>query len=585
MEKNTAWAIGLSTVVLVGFFFVQSYLMPKPENVQTNQTTAVTQETSATDKETEEVQKSLIESEVSTVQEEQFVLETEKVKVIFTNRGGDIVSYELKNHSDSETKQFIQMAENISDKNRAFSVSLGNSNAQIVDDIFNSKRIDDNTIGFYKKFFVNNEDGTKGEFTLVKTYYFKDSDDVFKLEINVDPGENFKGLNIDNVGYSIRTSPQIGPAFDPKIDRYENRQFISFNGKKKKKVILGNNQTKSFDKEWNWVAMAGKYFEILTLPENKENMENKVVYSSKSDLEGKNNGQIIMSRKSIGSNGTKDSYYIYVGPRNEKDLRVYNVPENNNWKLDGVRFDNSTQSSGILSWLEVVLKFLMEMINKVVKNWGVSIIILTVLLKLAMFPITAKTAKSTAKMQEMQPKMQALQEKYKDNPAKLNEQTAKLYKEIGYNPLSGCLPMLFQFVILFAMYNLFNNYFEFRGACFIPGWISDLSKGDSVKTLGFDIPFLGNQIRLLPVIYVLSQIFFSKITQNGGTATGQNNGQMKFMMYGLPIIFFFMFYNAPSGLLLYWTISNLIQLVQQLVINSSMAKAKQTSAKVKLIKK
>lgn len=214
------------------------------------------------------------------------------------------------------------------------------------------------------------------------------------------------------------------------------------------------------------------------------------------------------------------------------------------------------------------------MINKVVKNWGVSIIILTALLKLAMFPITAKTAKSTVKMQEMQPKMQALQEKYKDNPAKLNEQTAKLYKEIGYNPLSGCLPMIFQFVILFAMYNLFNNYFEFRGACFIPGWIPDLSKGDSIKTLGFRIPLLGNQIRLLPVIYVFSQIFFSKITQNGGTTASQNAGQMKFMMYGMPIMFFFLFYNAPSGLLIYWTVSNVIQLGQQLFINSKIKSKK-----------
>ena len=261
-----------------------------------------------------------------------------------------------------------------------------------------------------------------------------------------------------------------------------------------------------------------------------------------------------------------------MGPRNEKDLRIYNVADKNPWKLEGVRFDDSMQTSGVLSWLEIILKFLLELINKAVKNWGISIIILTALLKFAMFPITAKTAKSTVKMQEMQPKMQALQEKYRDNPQKLNEQTAKLYKEIGYNPLSGCLPMVFQFVILFAMYNLFNNYFEFRGASFIPGWISDLSAGDNVKTLGFNIPLLGNHIRLLPVIYVISQLLFGKITNNGGTTASQSAGQMKMMMYGMPILFFFLFYNAPSGLLLYWTISNLIQLGQQLYINSRIKK-------------
>ena len=128
------------------------------------------------------------------------------------------------------------------------------------------------------------------------------------------------------------------------------------------------------------------------------------------------------------------------------------------------------------------------------------------------------------------------------------------------------------------MYNLFNNYFEFRGASFIPGWISDLSAGDSVYTFKKDIPiistFLGNAIRILPVIYLASQLFYGKITMVGGTATGSNAGQMKFMMYGMPLMFFFIFYNAPSGLLLYWTVSNLIQMGQQLIINKFMAQRK-----------
>jgi len=143
--------------------------------------------------------------------------------------------------------------------------------------------------------------------------------------------------------------------------------------------------------------------------------------------------------------------------------------------------------------------------------------------------------------------------------------------------------MLFQFIILWAMYNLFNNYFEFRGALFIPGWIPDLSTGDHVYTLGFFLPFLGNQIRVLPVIYVISQLLFGKITQNGGTTmAGQSQMQMKMLMYGMPLIFFFIFYNAPSGLLLYWTVSNIIQLGQQLVINKMM---KSKMAEIKVVTK
>lgn len=584
MEKNTAWAIGLSSIVLIGFFFLQTVVMPKNQSSNQNsqettdkvQSVEASSETNSVEKAVEENEKigSVLVEDTEHFNEETFTVETEKLKVKFTSRGGDVIGYELKDHIDSDTKDFIQMAENISDSNRAFAVAIGGSESPILNDVFTARKIDDNKIGFFKKYIIRNADGTNGEFTLVKTYTFDPSDYVFKLDITVSPGENFKGLDLNGSAYSFRTTPQMGPFYNPKLNRYENRQFITYNGKNKKRVILGTNQTKTYDREWEWVSMAGKYFEVLAYPVNSDSMSSKVTYTSKSDLAGKNNAQAIMTRNAIDSNGANDTYYIYVGPRNEKDLRIYNVPENNVWKLDSVRFDGSIQTSGFLSWLEIILKFLLEIINKLVHNWGVSIIVLTALLKFAMFPITAKTAKSTVKMQEVQPRMQALQEKYKDNPQKLNEQTMKLYKEIGYNPMSGCLPLLVQFVILFAMYNLFNNYFEFRGASFIPGWISDLSVGDHVKTLGFNIPLLGNQIRILPVIYVISQLLFGKITQNGGTAAaaGQNSGQMKLMMYGMPILFFFLFYNAPSGLLLYWTVSNLIQLGQQLFINKKIKK-------------
>ncbi len=579
MEKNTAWAIGLSSVVLIGFFFLQTYVLPKPapavQEKQTSSFEAVSENSSENSENAFDFVKEekVVALDSQNQAEKTYTIETEKVKVTFTDRGGDVIGYELKNHIDSDTNGYIQMADNVTENNRAFALAIGNAENSIVNDIFTARKIDENKIGFFKEYSVKNEDGSTGKFTLVKTYTFNPDDYVFKLDVTVAPGENFKGLDVNGSSYSIRTSPQMGPFYNPKINRYENRQFVTFDGKSKKRVVLGTNQTKSFDKDWNWVAMAGKYFEVLTYPADNSSMNKKVVYTSKTELKDKTDAQAIMSRLPVDANGSNDTYYIYVGPRNEKDLRVYNVPENNVWKLDGVRFDNSIQTSGFLSWLEVILKFFLELINKLVHNWGVSIIILTALLKFAMFPITAKTAKSTVKMQALQPKMQEIQEKYRDNPQKLNEQTMKLYKEIGYNPMSGCLPMLVQFVILFAMYNLFNNYFEFRGASFIPGWISDLSSGDHIKTLGFNLPFLGNQIRLLPVIYVISQLLFGKITQNGGTAAAsQSAAQMKMMMYGMPILFFFLFYNAPSGLLLYWTVSNLIQLGQQLFINAKIKK-------------
>ena len=171
--------------------------------------------------------------------------------------------------------------------------------------------------------------------------------------------------------------------------------------------------------------------------------------------------------------------------------------------------------------------------------------------------------------------MQELQSKYANDRQKLGMEMQKLYKEAGYNPMSGCLPMIIQMFILFALYNVFNNYFEFRGASFISGWIDDLSTGDSIWTWNKNIflisSFTMNNLRILPFVYTGSQLLNGKITQFGN-AGGTTQAQMKFMIYGMPIMFFFLFYNVPSGLLLYWTVSNILQIGQQLIINSVMKK-------------
>jgi YidC/Oxa1 family membrane protein insertase len=153
----------------------------------------------------------------------------------------------------------------------------------------------------------------------------------------------------------------------------------------------------------------------------------------------------------------------------------------------------------------------------------------------------------------------------------MNAEMAELYKKEGYNPLSGCLPMLIQFPIFIAMYNLFNNHFDLRGAMFIPGWIPDLSVPESIYNFpdGFKIPLLGwTALRLLPFLYVGSQLLYGRVTQ---TPDQKGNSQMKLMLYVMPIVFFFILYDVPSGLLLYWIMSNLLTLVQQVIINKYLA--------------
>ncbi len=595
MDKKTLMAILLSTIVVIASFIVQPILFKNSynsdesaQNAASEQNLEATSENSVSE---EQINKAII-SDVGTntsIEEKTFEFDTKKAKIVLTNKGGDLISYNLSDHIDTDTKVGVQLVDNVSEKNRALSVGFGAVDSPIINDLFNYEQIDENTILFTKRFSIKNDDGSEKSFVLGKKYSFMPNEYLFKLDILIHGDDENSLIKVNDVGYTLRTSPQIGPYFNAKLNRYENRQFISFNGNKAKRTIISgkNNQLKSYDKDYIWNGIAGKYFAEIAVPLVPENFSYSW-YSTKVEVNDYANAQAIMVRKPISVQDVKDSFYFYFGPRNEKDLKVYNVAENNGWKVDGLKLTESLQSSGWLGWLETILKWFLEFINRFVRNWGVSIIVMTLIIKVILFPLTKNQSMSSLKMQKIQPKVQALQAKYKDNPQKQQEEMAKIYKEAGYNPMSGCLPMLVQFLLLWSMFNIFNNYFEFRGASFIPGWISDLSAGDSLYTLKKSIPFFGNQIRILPFIYLGIQLLSGKITGGmagtGTPATAQTQTQMKMMMYGMPILFFFMFYNASSGLLLYWTSSTIFQIIQQLIINTMMQKKRDEMTKSAVVK-
>lgn len=581
MDKNTIWAIVLSTLVIIASYLILPKFFPglnpalgrQAAQTQTEENTELSEpqeldlsameENAAVFADAEIAAEESDAEEQSTLVEQKYTITTDKVEAVFTNKGGDIISYKLLDHKDMDTNDFVQLSDNVNSKNRTLAIAFGKSDAKIVDEIFNTE-INDKSITFTKTLNVNGK-----KTTLRKVYSFMDGEYVFKLDVLVHTADS-TGLDIGGTAYTIRTSPQIGPHYDPKQNRYERREFIAYNGQKYKKIMLSNGQFKEYDKDFIWNGIAGKYFVELIIPSAPEKIRT-AYYSSNVEVNNYANAQAMVERSAFSGSDISDTYYMYFGPRNDKDLKRYNIAENNGWNLGGKKVSQALQTSGWLNWLEKILKFVLELLNKLIHNWGVSIIIMTIILKVIMFPISKKQSLSSLKMQELQPKMKAIQDKYKNDQQKLQQETSKLYQQAGYNPASGCLPMVFQFLVLFAMYNLFNNYFEFRGAMFIPGWIPDLSTGDIVKTFNFNIPLLGNQLRILPVIYVATQLLSGKITQYGQTtAPGQSQATMKFMMYGMPLMFFFLFYNAPSGLLLYWLTSNVLQIFQQLIINKMM---------------
>ncbi|MBO4507961.1 MAG: membrane protein insertase YidC [Spirochaetaceae bacterium] len=571
MEKNTIWAIVLSTLVIVVFSFIQInsiQQVPVTENVTAESTAEIVNTPVVVAAE----QASEIDAtSLPDVKEEEIVITTDLISVTLTNKGGDVISYKLLEHKDGDN--YVNMVDNVSETNRAFSIALGNENNPIINELFYVEKKDANTVRFSRPYTLKNADGSVSNFTLIKQYTFMPGEYVFMLDVYIKGSDSMTGLNINNTAYTLRSSPQIGPYYDKKRDRYENRTFQSFTGEKSKTQTLSDGQTKDYTDSFTWTGVTGKYFALLVSPVSpvsSSSIISKAVYSTKEEITDYANAQNMLVRVPVLQNSVQDTYYIYAGPRTESSLKRYNNAAENGWSIANMKFDYSLQSSGILSWLEIALKWIMGIVYKLIPNYGVSILIMTLLLRLALFPLTKKSSVSTIKMQEIQPKMKEIQEKYKDNKEKLNMEMAKFYKEAGYNPLMGCLPLLIQFPIIIAMFNLFNNYFEFRGAMFIPGWIPDLSVGDSVYTLGFNLPLLGNQIRILPLIYLASQFIQGMITNAANP--GAQGKSMKITFYIMYVVFFFMFYNAPAGLLLYWTFSNILMMGQQVIINNMMKK-------------
>jgi YidC/Oxa1 family membrane protein insertase len=578
MEKRTLLAVVLSVVVISGYWIIQGIFFPSPERVSSVPVEqAPVQGTSAgpsspdsplveaplgvsLDRSGETLPGSAEVLNPDPISEQRITIETPLITVSLTNAGGDMVSYKLKEHQDQGN--LVEMILPGNQAVRAFTVAFGNMDTQPVSSYFYVRRLSEYSVEFYRDFAVGNGGGI---FRLTKRYDFKPEEYMFELTITLDGGHAVSSFNFSGTAYTLGFGPQIGPQFEKLDQRYEYRHYYTYtNGKEKEEKVSDHSPTLIVNRP-TWAAIAGKYFTLIAIPYASQY---DLAFSTKPEPGLSQASRLYLIRPAL-SGRTEDTYRFYMGPKNQASLGIYNTGKNS-FNLRDMELIKVANTSGFLGPLEGVLKWFLTLFYRLVPNYGVAIIFLTILVKLLLFPLTKKGSEATLRMQAFAPKIKELQEKYKDNPTKMNAEMAEMYKREGYNPLSGCLPLLLQFPIFIAMYNLFNNHFDLRGALFIPGWIPDLSLPESVFNFSpFKIPLLGwSDIRLLPFIYVGSQLLFGKVTQ---TPDQQGNAQMKMMLYAMPIIFFFILYDVPSGLLLYWIMSNLLSLVQQVAINKYMA--------------
>ena len=229
--------------------------------------------------------------------------------------------------------------------------------------------------------------------------------------------------------------------------------------------------------------------------------------------------------------------------------------------------------------------FLMQWVNRFViipvfdflvgygLNYGLIILILTLLVKLVLFPLAYKSFSSTAKMRVLQPEINKINEKYPKQDQMLQKQQAvqQLYKRAGINPMAGCLPMLIQFPILIAMFRFFPSSIELRQQPFL--WADDLSTYDSILNLPFNIPFAGNHISLFCVLMTIAQLLYTKMTMNQQAQTQTMPG-MKLMMYGMPIMMFFILNNFSAALNYYYLLSLFISVLQMFIIRKTINEQK-----------
>jgi YidC/Oxa1 family membrane protein insertase len=309
--------------------------------------------------------------------------------------------------------------------------------------------------------------------------------------------------------------------------RYSGGGFLEGIGLKEKKPIYQKTQ---IDEPADWLIQKDKYFIFSAVPKMRPQRTYFIQETDKSyRMEAEFSGYLLEGGKSI-----ENTIEVYIGPKDSKELSKFGLT-----KLYGIWF--------LARWILYCLSFL----YKVIGNYGLAIILLTILIKIALHPLTRKNFMSMKAMSKLKPHMERLREKHKD-PKILQEEMMNLYKEHKVNPFGGCLPLLLQMPVFFALYSAFDNGIELRGAPFI-FWIQDLSSKD---------PYF-----VLPILMGVSMFIQQKMSQS---VSGDPSTEK--IMLLMPIIFTFMFFQFPSGLVLYWLVQNIITVIEHWLIEKGIEK-------------
>jgi YidC/Oxa1 family membrane protein insertase len=397
--------------------------------------------------------------------------------------------------------------------------------------VFNKESSSDNSITFV---YRDETKEIKKQFVFSKTNY--------NLELDVEI-KNLTGTTINNLNFPLALT------LVDFVQAGESARFEDFAVALKEKVLHFNGRKDAAFDEIQFLAFRDKYFCAIIEPASGGCGGYIKKLDSKTSEFGLNFKVV-----NIGpGQALKEKFYIYLGPQ---DLQLMSKIRQN-WTL--------AVNYGTFDFISRLLLQLLEFLNKIVHNWGIAIVLLSVLIYLALFPLSLKQMHAMKKMQVLQPHIEELRKTYKDNPQKLNKEIMELYKGNKVNPLSGCLPMVLQMPIFFALYQALMRSIALKGAKFL--WIKDLSEPDRLFRLPMSLPIVGNEVNILPILMTIGMFFQQKMSMK--TTAGGSAEQQKLMLIIFPLMFGFIFYRMPSGLVLYWFINSSLMLFNQFKISQA----------------
>ena len=475
-------------------------------------------------------------------------IENSEMMVGIKEKGALITSIEMKEYKQDE--KYIDLIEGNKDGGAQLTIGNIKYDNKMFSFKGKSKKIKVEK-EYYKAEFIYKDTGGV-EIKKIFVFYRNGYEIKIIIEKNDLPGERM------SIGWycGIEESEKI-----KQKNQIEKEIIHLFNGNNVQHLIMKKEGKEETTGRYKWIGVTSKYFfialnndsltdtdiKIETINENKEKSFNYKIEISK--IAEKQEEQI----------------KLYTGPKKRDELKKFNN------SYEKVLFPVIGWTK-VFFWSDVWFPWLAEMvlvlllsIQKIVKDYGIAILILTIITRIVTYPMTLSSLKSMEKMKDIQPKVNKIRQKHKNSPQKMNEEIMALYKKEGVNPLNpGCLPMFLQMPVFISLFVVLRKSIEIRGenTILIP-WVKDLSKPEVLisleKIIPNGIPLYGSSIALLPIIMALITFYQQKMTIK--------DPNQKAMIYFMPIFMLVLFNSFPSGLVLYWTFSSALQLLQQIFMN------------------